>query len=177
VGLIDGWKYCPRCASVLAGDAARVECAACGFVAYGSSVPGAEAVLLDGEGRVLLGRRRFEPRLGYWDLPGGFLEEGEEPLDALRREVREETQLEVEPLRFLGHWNEPYDGRVVLCLTWLARGLGDPRPGDDLVELKWFAASEIPWDELAFTHYPAALSAGLGKQYAQSAGLDPQLDG
>jgi len=161
VGVLDGWKYCPRCASVLAGDASRLECAACGFVAYASSVPGAEAVLLDDDGRVLLGRRRFEPRSGYWDLPGGFLEEGEEPLEALRREVREETGLEVEPLAFLGLWNEPYEGRIVLCLTWLARGHGDPRPGDDLVELQWFAAHDIPWDELAFTHYPAALSAAF----------------
>ena len=38
---------------------------------------------------VLLGRRKHEPRQGYWDLPGGFLEEGEEPLEGLRRELRE----------------------------------------------------------------------------------------
>jgi ADP-ribose pyrophosphatase YjhB (NUDIX family) len=175
VGSLDSWKYCPRCASPLVGNASRLACGSCGFVAYASSVPGAEAVLLDGDGRVLLGRRRFEPRSGYWDLPGGFLEEGEEPLDALRREVREETGLEVEPLRFLGLWNEPYDGRIVLCLTWLARGHGDARAGDDLVELCWFAPTELPWEELAFTHYSAALSAGLGEQHAQGAGLDPQL--
>jgi len=177
VGLLDGWKYCPRCAAALAGDPGRLECASCGFVAYGNSVPGAEAIVFDDDGRILLGRRRFEPRAGYWDLPGGFLHEGEEPLAGLRREIREETGLEVEPLRFLGLWNEPYDGRIVLCLTWVVRARGDARPADDLDELRWFGADELPWEELAFTHYAPALSRALREQHAQGAGLDPQLDG
>ena len=170
MGLLDGWKYCPRCTAALAGDGRRLECRACGFVAYGNSVPGAEAVLLDDEGRVLLGRRRFEPRAGYWDFPGGFLHEGEEPLDGMRREIREETGLEVEPLHFLGIWNEPYDGRIVLCLTWVARARGNARAADDLTELRWFAPDELPWDELAFTHYAPALSRALGEQHLAQQG-------
>ena len=43
-----------------------------------------------------------------WDVPGGFLEEGEHPLDGLRRELREETGLEVEPVRFVGVWMDVY---------------------------------------------------------------------
>jgi len=162
---------------VLAGDAGRLECASCGFVAYANSVPGAEAIVFDDDDRILLGRRRFEPRAVYWDLPGGFLHEGEEPLAGLRREIREETGLEIEPPRFLGLWNEPYDGRTVLCLAWVARARGVPRAADDLAELRWFAEDELPWDELAFTHYAPALRSALGKQHAQGAGLDPQFDG
>ena len=59
----------------------------------------------------------IEPRQGYWDLPGGFLEEGEEPLDGLRREFREETGLEVEPVEWLGAFVDPYDRYFVLGLT------------------------------------------------------------
>ena len=111
----------------------RVECPACGYVGYANAVPGAEAVCLDDEGRVLLGRRAFDPGKGLWDLPGGFLHEDEHPLDGLRREVREETGLEIDPGEFLGFWLEPYDGRIVLCLAWTARVSGEPRAGDDLV--------------------------------------------
>jgi 8-oxo-dGTP diphosphatase len=119
-------------------------------------------VCLDELGRILLGRRAFDPGKGLWDLPGGFLHEDEHPLDALRREVREETALEIEPIEFLGFWLEPYDGRIVLCLAWTARGRGEARPGDDLVELRWFAADELPGpSELAFSHYPAVLAAAL----------------
>ena len=55
---------------------------------------------------MLLGRRGNEPGIGRWDIPGGFLEEGEHPLDALRRELLEETGLEIEPLDLLGIWME-----------------------------------------------------------------------
>jgi 8-oxo-dGTP diphosphatase len=127
-------------------------------------VPGAEVVVRDEKGRVLLGRRAFEPAKGLWDLPGGFVEEGEDPIAALRREVREETALELSGLDFLDFYLEPYDGRTVLCLTWTGRGTGTPRAGDDLVELRWFPHDRLPAaHELAFPHYPTALSAALAR--------------
>jgi ADP-ribose pyrophosphatase YjhB (NUDIX family) len=165
VGALDGWNYCPRCGEAIEKVVDRVECRACGYVGYANAIPGAEAVCFDERGRVLLGRRAFEPGQGLWDLPGGFLHEDEHPLAALRREVREETALEIEPLAFLGFWLEPYDGRIVLCLAWTARASGDARAGDDLVELRWFAPDELPSPaELAFTHYPEVLSTALARR-------------
>jgi len=102
MGALDAWKFCPLCGEAIRKVEDRVECAACGYVGYANAVPGAEAVCLDDEGRVLLGRRAFDPCKGLWDLPGGFLHEDEHPLDGLRREVREETALELEPGDFLG---------------------------------------------------------------------------
>ena len=72
--------------------------------------------------------RRIEPRQGHWDLPGGFLEEGEEPLEGLRREFREETGLEVEPVEWLGAFLDPYNAYLVLGLTWVVRAEGEPSP-------------------------------------------------
>ena len=164
MGFLDEWKYCPRCRSEVTRDDQRASCPACGFVVYANSVPGAEAVCFDANGRVLLGRRRLQPSQGLWDLPGGFLHEGEHPEDALRREVEEETGRVPEPVEFLGMWNEPYDGRVVLCLTWLARLDEDVQAGDDLGELRWFSRDEIPWDELAFQSTHDALTELLGRQ-------------
>ena len=92
--------------------------------------------LVERDGRLLLGRRAFEPSVGLWDLPGGFLEENEHPLDALVRELREETGLEIEPQGFVGVWMEPYQDRIVLCLTWDARVTGGTeRAADDVSEL------------------------------------------
>ena len=104
MGELADWRYCPRCRGELRGDRGKLECAACGFVVYASSKTTVAALVLDENGRVLLGRRAFEPFKGRWDTPGGFLEEGEHPLDGLRRELREETGLEVEPVDFLGAW-------------------------------------------------------------------------
>ena len=58
------------------------------------------AVIVD-EGRVLLVRRGTEPMMGHWSLPGGLVELGEKLLDAVVREVKEETGLEVEPLELV----------------------------------------------------------------------------
>ena len=49
-------------------------------------------------GRILLVERAKDPLKGWWSLPGGIVETGEKLADAMRREVREETGLEVEPL-------------------------------------------------------------------------------
>ena len=111
---------------------------------WANPVPGAQA-LVERDGRVLLGRRRDDPAAGLWDIPGGFVEEQEHPLEALRRELREETGLEIEPTEFLGMWMQPYNDRNVLSLTWLARPTGgEERAGDDLTELRWFAPDELP---------------------------------
>lgn len=160
MGEFDEWRFCPRCGEAIDSANSQVTCASCGFRTWANPVPGTEAVILDDDGRrVLLGRRAFDPAAGSWDLPGGFLEENEDPLTALRREVREETGLEIEPTSFVGFYLEPYDNRVVLCITWLARvTAGEERAGDDLAELRWFERDAVPYDDLAFTHYAAALS-------------------
>jgi ADP-ribose pyrophosphatase YjhB (NUDIX family) len=151
-----GWRYCPRCAEPLDVGDGRVSCPACGFVAYANSEPTACAVCVDDQGRVLLARRAGEVFDGYWDLPGGFLEEGEHPLDALRRELLEETGLVVEPGDLLGIWMDRYGddegAPATLNLYWTARVVsGDQRPADDVSELRWFAPDALPSrDEIAF---------------------------
>jgi NAD+ diphosphatase len=166
MGFLDGWRFCPRCGA--AGDSGdgRFACAACGHVVWANSVPGVEAVI-ERDGRILLARRADEPAKGLWDLPGGFPEEGEEPLAALEREVREETGLALADVELLGIWIEPdYAGRSVFSVTYrAAAGPGDAVAADDVAELRWVRADELPPDdEFAFVHTPAALRAWLAGQ-------------
>jgi ADP-ribose pyrophosphatase YjhB (NUDIX family) len=175
VGELVGWRFCPRCRNELRGDAQRVECPECGFVAYASSKATASALVEEGD-RVLLARRAQEPFKGRWDIPGGFLEEGEHPLDGLRRELREETGLDVEPLEFLGVWMDRYGGdstaEATLNFYWTARVAGgEAAPADDVDDLRWFARDELPGrDELAFENVPLVLRAW--QEHAERAGFD-----
>jgi NAD+ diphosphatase len=167
MAILHGWRFCPRCAGGLDLSHApgRVECPACGFVGYAGSSPCACALVEDGAGRVLLGRRAIEPYRGLWDTPGGYLNEHEHPLDGLRRELREETGLTVEPVRFLGVFMDRYgdgpDANSTLNLFWTARIVeGDPVAADDVAELRWFRPDELPRpDELAFTLLPSVFDA------------------
>jgi ADP-ribose pyrophosphatase YjhB (NUDIX family) len=163
VGVLDGWKVCPRCGGELERQEGRARCPACGSVYYANSAPAVEG-LLERKGKVLLTKRGIEPRRGYWDLPGGFLEEGEEPLDGLRRELLEETGLEVEPLEWLGTHLEPYDNYFVLGLTWRVAADGDPRPADDVEQLAWVGPDELP-EEMAFAHQDELLRDWARKQH------------
>ena len=129
--------------------------------------PFARDVMLDGHvpsGQLLV-RRAGDPYGGTWDLPGGFLEEAEHPLEALRRELREETGLDVEPAEFVGAWLDRYgdgpDTPTTLNLYWTARIVGgEPRAGDDAAELRWFPRDELPPDdEIGFPNVREVLRA------------------
>jgi ADP-ribose pyrophosphatase YjhB (NUDIX family) len=128
------------------------------------------ALVEDGEGRLLLARRAVEPYLGLWDCPGGFLEEGEHPLDGLRRELAEETGLAAGPARFVGIWMDVYgdapEAVATLNLYWAVRVEGgEPVAADDVAELRWFTAETLPGsDQLAFTTVEHALAAWRAEQ-------------
>lgn len=165
MAFLSGWTVCPRCGTELERDAGRAKCTGCGSTYYASSTPCVSALVEDGEGRLLLARRAVEPYLGLWDCPGGFLEEGEHPLDGLRRELLEETGLAPGPARFVGIWMDLYgdtpDAAATLNIYWSVRfDEGEPVPADDVSELRWFGATELPGaDELAFTTLGDALAA------------------
>lgn len=133
-------------------------------MAYANSAPTASALVLDDAGRVLLARRAHEPFAGRWDIPGGFLEEGEHPLEGLVRELKEETGLNVEPLDLFAIEMDRYggaaDAQATLNLYWLVRTTGGaPVAADDVTELAWFAPHELPpRDELAFDNVVRVLA-------------------
>jgi ADP-ribose pyrophosphatase YjhB (NUDIX family) len=151
VSVVEGWRFCPICGEAIARSAESVDCRSCGFVLYPHSAVTASVLPEDGD-RVLLARRAVEPFRGSWDVIGGFIHEGEHPLDGLRREVREETGLGVEVGPLLGIWMGDYAGRSTLNLFWTGRlAPGEPRATDDVAELRWFPRDSLPSPaELAF---------------------------
>ncbi|MWA13399.1 (deoxy)nucleoside triphosphate pyrophosphohydrolase [Streptomyces sp. BA2] len=100
------------------------------------------AALYD-DGRLLAARRTAPPELaGRWELPGGKVEPGEHPEEALVRELREELGVAAEPVaRVPGQW--PLKPGYVLWV-WTAKLLsGAPEPLEDHDELRWLAPDEV----------------------------------
>jgi ADP-ribose pyrophosphatase YjhB (NUDIX family) len=146
---LHGWRLCPRCGAALELEEGQAECPACGSVYYANAAPTASALIVDDDGRLLLARRAHEPYRDMWDTVGGFLDEREHPDDALRREVAEETGLEVEPGAYVGTYMDRYgdqdDAATTLNLVFEARHThGEPAPADDVAELHWFGLDELP---------------------------------
>jgi 8-oxo-dGTP diphosphatase len=126
----------------------------CGESTYLSPKPASCGVVVDAQGRVLIGRRAGEPRADLWDVLGGFLDPGESPESGLVRELREEIGVDCTVGRYLGGFADVYgdDGDATLNLAYECRIVsGEPRAADDVSELAWFAPSELPRaEEFAF---------------------------
>ena len=102
------------------------------------------------DGKVLVVRRARNPALNLYTLPGGVVEVGETLTDAVAREVREETSLEVEPVALAGHREaivRDRDGKierhfVILCFAarWRA---GEPALNEELDDARWLPPAEL----------------------------------
>jgi ADP-ribose pyrophosphatase YjhB (NUDIX family) len=134
-------------------------------------VVGVGAVVWRG-GRVLLVRRAQPPRAGQWSLPGGAQRVGETLAEAVAREVREETGLELERLQLvttLDLIERDEAGRVryhyaLVDFTAEAAPAGEPVPGDDAAEAAWFELAALDalglWSETVRIIHAAARLRG-----------------
>lgn len=101
---------------------------------------------------IVLIERKNEP--GGLALPGGFVDVGERVEDALVREMKEETHLDVTIGRLLGVYSDPArDPRFhTASVVYVAKAEGEPRGGDDAKEAQLYPLDAIPLDTLVFDH-------------------------
>jgi ADP-ribose pyrophosphatase YjhB (NUDIX family) len=151
-------KFCSECAHPVAlaipeGDnRPRYVCAQCAAIHYENpklvvgSLPVWES---DGELKVLLCKRAIEPRLGYWTLPAGFMENNETTAEAAIRETEEEAGANIELGPLYSLLNVAHVHQVHLFYLARLRDL-DYAAGIESLEVRMFSEREIPWDDLAF---------------------------
>ena len=146
--------YCPRCAAPLVEkyiyNTVRPTCPQCNFILFLEPKLVA-VVVIQRENTVLLARRNMEPALGMWSFIGGYVDRGEKVEDAALREVKEETNLDVQLNELLGVYSEQGNTHVVIAyrasikhddISHLTAQL------DEVSELAFFPFDSMP--ELAF---------------------------
>ena len=145
-------RYCPECGAELGErfvhGRQRPACPRCHFVHYANPKV-AVGMIVAQEGKVLLCRRDIDPGRGLWSFPSGYVDAGEPVKVAARREVLEETGLEVEIGRLVGVYDSP--NRPVVYVVYAGRIVGgELRVREEVQEVGYFGLEALP--ELAFEH-------------------------
>ena len=167
------YRFCPDCAAELAlitvaedgGDKERLRCAACGFTHWNNPTPVLAAVIecVDREGQVLLARNAAWPGR-FFGLITGFMEAGESPEEGIRREVAEETSLQVDQLTLLGAWDFQKMNQIIIAYHAQARG--DIVLSPELAEYKLIAPEHVRC-------WPQGTGQALAT-WLRSKGIEPQ---
>jgi ADP-ribose pyrophosphatase YjhB (NUDIX family)/ribosomal protein S18 acetylase RimI-like enzyme len=156
----------------LAGRPRRV-CSHCDFVHYDNPVPGV-GVIIEMDSGVVLVRRRYEPRTGWWCLPAGFLEADESAEEGAVRECKEETGLHVALDDLFGVYSFPEGMQrsgLVIFYTAHVTG-GELRAGDDAQEVRVFSLDALP-ENVAFRTHRQVLARLRQRAAARENQLSP----
>ncbi len=144
------FKFCPYCATPLEmkmiEGRIRAYCPNCGYIHYRNPLPSVGIIAYDPVKGFVLIKRAREPQKGVWAPPSGFIEEGEDPEDSVRRELEEETGLVGEVEELLGVYrNNTGTYGDVLVITYLTKIVGGRlRPGDDADDARFYSFDNLP---------------------------------
>lgn len=149
--LLEKFAYCPVCGSHhFRKEGARCrKCENCGFELFVNASASNVAFIVNGEGALLVERRKCEPAKGTLDLPGGFAEPGETAEEGVAREVLEETGLEVLSSAYLFSLPNVYRycGIDIPTLDSFfeckVRDVSALKAGDDAAECMWVKPADI----------------------------------
>ena len=144
------YRYCPSCATELqllaleedGGPKTRLRCPACAFTHWNNPTPVLAAVieLTDRDGQLLLARNAAWPGKTF-ALITGFMEAGETPEEGVRREVKEETALDVSALALIGVYD--FQRMNQLIIAYHARASGEIVLSPELLEYRLFAPAKV----------------------------------
>lgn len=169
----EAYKFCPRCGSGFENKPEFLKCTSCGLSFYHNPKPTTTVVLVDKDNRYLLVKRAVDPAKGYWDFPGGFVEENETSEENAWREIKEELGLDnLGKFHYVGSVTAPYLYQDIIYptlatvfVTLIPPG-ARPRAADDIASFKFFKPEEIPMDKIAFPELKKVL--GLVNKFLET---------
>lgn len=147
--VVSKYKFCPYCGGKLLykKNSPHPDCQRCGKTFWQAAHTTASCIISDKQKRILLTKRNISPYKGKWDVPGGFLEPDETPIEALRREIKEELGVEIKTGELIGIYIDRYGSNpyYTLNIYYSAKiTKGTPRPASDVLEIKWFELDVLP---------------------------------
>ena len=158
-------KFCSQCGHEVAlkvpeGDTLpRYVCGQCATIHY-ENPKVVVGCVPEYDGRILLCKRAIEPRLGYWTVPAGFMENGETLQEGAARETLEEAEAQVEVGELFAIVDVVRAQQVHMLFR--ARMLNERYgAGHESLEVRLIEPEDIPWDDIAFASVRFGLEAWL----------------
>lgn len=158
------FKYCPKCSStnLIVLESNGMKCLDCDFV-YFHNTASAVAALIETPSGILLVKRNHEPRKGWFDVPGGFVNYKESLENAIRREIREELSIDLHSIEYFGSFPNIYKYEKVTYFTTdiffrcVLSSVPATIPNEEISDIKFFSVQQFPFDQLAFDSAKEAL--------------------
>jgi ADP-ribose pyrophosphatase len=154
--LADFFKYCPNCQSKLK-KTDHFFCSKCDFYHYLNPFPSNALILYNLKNEIVLVKRKYPPKKDYWDLPGGFINQDETVEQSLKREIKEELNLDIDinKLKYLTSTFDQYFYKKInqktICFTFVYQIKDEVlKPTDDVSQIKFFKKENIPWKKIGF---------------------------
>ena len=118
---------------------------------------GIDAIILnEDKTKVLLVKRGSKAYHGMWGFVSGKVDLGEEIRETVVREVKEETNLDVKIVKFVGRYYDKkgrHPTKTMICLPHICKAIGgELKADDDALDAKWFSLEEVKDMDLAFDH-------------------------
>lgn len=151
----DAYKFCLLCGGTLEPKESYFNCMLCGHREY-INPKAANGVILENEkGEILLVKRKGDPKKGYYDVPGGFIDAYETLETSVKREIKEELGLEIEMTQIIDGYSDTYlfDGIEYPTLNIMVAAKiisGEPTPSDDIDGYQYFSKEEVLKQKIAF---------------------------
>ena len=156
---LEKFTFCPVCGSrhFEVNNFKSKKCRDCGFTYYANPCSATAAFIVNEKDEMLVVRRAKNPAKGTLDLPGGFVDMGETVEEGMRREIKEETGLDVGEIQYLFSSPNVYQysgmGIHTLDMDFLVRVTGEcqVKAADDAAEARWIPLNEVKPEEFGLT--------------------------
>ncbi len=152
------FKVCPKCGSkhFAQKDAKSLLCADCGFTFYINMSAAVVALIWNNKNELLFTTRKYDPAKGMLDLPGGFVDLHESAEDAVKREIKEELNLQVKELSFVASFPNTYIFNGIeyytldLVFSCKVDDFNNLQPMDDVCAYSFLAPENIDVKKIGF---------------------------
>jgi len=173
------YNNCPKCGTTYKRDQIDNKniyrdffvCKKCNFIFYNNPKPAVVGLIYNIENKLLLVKRKIKPYVGYWDLPGGFVNANENPSRSIVREIKEELNLDAKIINIENTFTENYKNKgrndeqynlVVIAYNLSILSFKNVVAMDDISDYKFFSIYNLP-KKIAFPEKREFLN-GLAKQ-------------